>query len=152
VFTLRATNTGPVKAESVVVTDRLPASATVLSVQVSQGSYAFLSNSIICKFGDLPLGAEATAMILTAMARGVRLGWLDRSYAPGFVMSLVLKDVRLALAEAESAGAPMPSVNVVRDRLITGIARGYGDLDWTALGLVAAEEAGLNVTPLVALN
>ena len=25
----------------------------------------------------------ATAMILTAMARGVRLGWLDRSYAPG---------------------------------------------------------------------
>jgi 3-hydroxyisobutyrate dehydrogenase-like beta-hydroxyacid dehydrogenase len=77
---------------------------------------------------------------------------VDRSYAPGFVMSLVLKDVRLALAEAESAGAPMPSVNVVRDRLITGIARGYADLDWTALGLVAAEEAGLNVTPLVALN
>jgi 3-hydroxyisobutyrate dehydrogenase-like beta-hydroxyacid dehydrogenase len=75
-----------------------------------------------------------------------------QSYAPGFVMLLVLKDVRLALAEAENAGAPMPSVNVVRDRLITGIARGYGDLDWTALGLVAAEEAGLNATPLVALN
>src|SRR5882757_1160482 len=72
-----------------------------------------------------------------------------QSYAPGFVMLLVLKDVRLALAEAENAGAPMPSVNVVRDRLITGIARGYADLDWTALGLVAAEEAGLNVTPLV---
>ena len=60
-------------------------------------------------------------------------------------MPLVLKDVRLALAEAENAGAPMPSVNVVRDRLITGIARGYADLDWTALGLIAAEEAGLNV-------
>jgi 3-hydroxyisobutyrate dehydrogenase-like beta-hydroxyacid dehydrogenase len=75
-----------------------------------------------------------------------------QSYAPGFVMPLVLKDVRLALAEAESAGAPMPSVNVVRDRLITGIARGYGDLDWTALGLVAAEEAGLSIRPLVALN
>jgi 3-hydroxyisobutyrate dehydrogenase-like beta-hydroxyacid dehydrogenase len=69
-----------------------------------------------------------------------------QSYAPGFVMPLVLKDVRLALAEAENAGAPMPSVSVVRDRLITGIARGYGDLDWTALGLVAAEEAGLKVT------
>jgi hypothetical protein len=46
----------------------------------------------------------------------------------------------------------MPSVNVVRDRLITGIARGYADLDWTALGLVAAEEAGLKVAPPVALN
>jgi 3-hydroxyisobutyrate dehydrogenase-like beta-hydroxyacid dehydrogenase len=75
-----------------------------------------------------------------------------QSYAPGFVLPLVLKDVRLALAEAENAGAPMPSVDVVRDRLITGIARGYADLDWTALGLVAAEEAGLKVTPLVALN
>jgi 3-hydroxyisobutyrate dehydrogenase-like beta-hydroxyacid dehydrogenase len=63
-------------------------------------------------------------------------------------MPLVLKDVRLALAEAEIAGAPMPSVNVVRDRLITGIARGYGGLDWTALGLIAAEEAGLNDTSL----
>jgi 3-hydroxyisobutyrate dehydrogenase-like beta-hydroxyacid dehydrogenase len=72
-----------------------------------------------------------------------------QSYAPGFAMPLVLKDVRLALAEAENAGAPMPSVNVVRDRLITGIARGYADLDWTALGLVAAEEAGLDVIPLV---
>jgi 3-hydroxyisobutyrate dehydrogenase-like beta-hydroxyacid dehydrogenase len=70
---------------------------------------------------------------------------VTRSYAPGFVMPLVLKDVRLALAEAESAAAPMPSVDVVRDRLITGIARGHADLDWSALGLIAAEEAGVNV-------
>jgi 3-hydroxyisobutyrate dehydrogenase-like beta-hydroxyacid dehydrogenase len=66
-----------------------------------------------------------------------------QSYVAGFVLPLVLKDVRLALAEAENAGAPMPSVNVVRDRLITGISRGYADLDWTALGLIAAQEAGL---------
>jgi 3-hydroxyisobutyrate dehydrogenase-like beta-hydroxyacid dehydrogenase len=74
-----------------------------------------------------------------------------QAYAPGFVLPLVLKDVRLALAEAEKAGAPMPSVGVVRDRLITAIARGYGELDWTALGLIAAEEAGLfPVTPVTA--
>jgi 3-hydroxyisobutyrate dehydrogenase-like beta-hydroxyacid dehydrogenase len=72
-----------------------------------------------------------------------------QTYAPGFVLPLVLKDVRLALAEAEQAGAPMPSVGVVRDRLITGIARGYGGLDWTALGLIAAEEAGLCAEPSV---
>jgi 3-hydroxyisobutyrate dehydrogenase-like beta-hydroxyacid dehydrogenase len=69
---------------------------------------------------------------------------INQSYAAGFVMPLVLKDVRLALAEAETAGAPMPSVDVVRDRLITGIARGHADLDWSALGLVAAEEAGIS--------
>jgi 3-hydroxyisobutyrate dehydrogenase-like beta-hydroxyacid dehydrogenase len=72
-----------------------------------------------------------------------------QSYVPGFVLPLVLKDVRLALTEAEKAGVPMPSVGVVRDRLITGIARGYGGLDWTALGLIAAEEAGLAAAPRV---
>jgi 3-hydroxyisobutyrate dehydrogenase-like beta-hydroxyacid dehydrogenase len=74
---------------------------------------------------------------------------VNRSYAPGFALPLVLKDVRLALAESESAGAPMPSVNVVRDRLITGIARGCAGCDWTVLGLIAAQEAGLNLSPVV---
>jgi len=69
---------------------------------------------------------------------------LAERYAPGFRLPLALKDVRLALAEADSAGVPMPSVEVVRDRMTTGIAHGYGNLDWTALGLIAAEEAGLH--------
>jgi 3-hydroxyisobutyrate dehydrogenase-like beta-hydroxyacid dehydrogenase len=73
-------------------------------------------------------------------------------YAAGFPLPLALKDVRLALAEAENAGVPMPSVSVVRDRLITGIARGYADLDWTALGLVAADEAGLEAALPVNVN
>jgi 3-hydroxyisobutyrate dehydrogenase-like beta-hydroxyacid dehydrogenase len=61
----------------------------------------------------------------------------------GFVFPLALKDVRLALEAAERAGVPMPAVSVVRDRLITGIARGYSQRDWTALGKLAEEEAGL---------
>jgi 3-hydroxyisobutyrate dehydrogenase-like beta-hydroxyacid dehydrogenase len=63
----------------------------------------------------------------------------------GFVFPLALKDVRLALNEAELAGVPMPSLSVVRDRLITGIARGYAERDWSALGMLAAEEAGLGM-------
>ncbi len=70
---------------------------------------------------------------------------LAERYAPGFRLPLALKDVRLALAEADSAGVAMPSVDVVRDRMVTGIAHGHADLDWTALGLIAAEEAGLHV-------
>jgi 3-hydroxyisobutyrate dehydrogenase-like beta-hydroxyacid dehydrogenase len=73
-------------------------------------------------------------------------------YAPGFALPLALKDVRLALAEAEDAGVPMPSVSVVRDRLITGIARGYADLDWTALALIAADEAGLEAALPININ
>jgi 3-hydroxyisobutyrate dehydrogenase-like beta-hydroxyacid dehydrogenase len=64
-------------------------------------------------------------------------------YTPGFLLRLALKDVHLALAEAEKTAVPMPSVSVVRDRLMTGIAHGYADLDWSALGLIAAEEAGV---------
>jgi len=69
-----------------------------------------------------------------------------QDYVAGFAVPLALKDVRLALAEAESAAVPMPSVSVVRDRMLTAIARGYAELDWTALGLIAAEEAGASMS------
>jgi 3-hydroxyisobutyrate dehydrogenase-like beta-hydroxyacid dehydrogenase len=72
---------------------------------------------------------------------------VQQSYAAGFILPLALKDVHLALAEADGSGVPMPSVQVVQDRLTTGIARGYADLDWSALGLIAAQEAGLDVAP-----
>ena len=69
-------------------------------------------------------------------------------YSPGgFVLPLALKDVRLALVEAEAAGVPMPSVDVVRDRLMAGIAQGYAPLDWSALGLLAAQASGLTSEP-----
>jgi 3-hydroxyisobutyrate dehydrogenase-like beta-hydroxyacid dehydrogenase len=73
-----------------------------------------------------------------------------QKHAPGFALPLALKDVRLALAEAEDALVPMPSVSVVRDRLIAGIARGHAALDWTALGLIAAEDAGITAALLPA--
>ena len=37
----------------------------------------------------------------------------------------------------------MPSVSVVHDRMITGLAHGYAELDWSVLGLIAAEAAGI---------
>ena len=40
---------------------------------------------------------------------------VQQNYEAGFALPLVLKDVRLALAEAEEAGAPMPSA-AQRDR------------------------------------
>jgi 3-hydroxyisobutyrate dehydrogenase-like beta-hydroxyacid dehydrogenase len=72
----------------------------------------------------------------------------ERYVAGNFVLPLALKDVRLGLAEAEAAAVPMPTISVVRDRLIAGIARGHAGMDWTALGLIAGEEAGLSVGKL----
>ena len=58
-------------------------------------------------------------------------------------MPLAIKDLRLALAEAERAAVPMPAASLVNDRLVGMAAWGWADLDWSALGLLAAVGAGL---------
>jgi 3-hydroxyisobutyrate dehydrogenase-like beta-hydroxyacid dehydrogenase len=68
---------------------------------------------------------------------------VQERYTAGFAIPLALKDMRLVLSEADAASVPMPSVGVVHDRLIAGVARGHAGLDWSALALLAAEEAGL---------
>ena len=62
---------------------------------------------------------------------------------PGMTAPLAVKDLRLALAEAERLSVPMPAASLVHDRLVAIIAHGWADLDWSALGLLAASEAGL---------
>jgi len=62
---------------------------------------------------------------------------------PGMTIPLAVKDLRLALAEAEHTAVPMPTTSLVHDRLVATIARGWAELDWSALGLLAETEAGL---------
>lgn len=63
----------------------------------------------------------------------------------GLKASLATKDLRLALATAEESGAPMPTTSFVHDRLVALTARGWPELDWSALGALAAMEAGLPI-------
>jgi 3-hydroxyisobutyrate dehydrogenase-like beta-hydroxyacid dehydrogenase len=62
---------------------------------------------------------------------------------PGMAVPLAIKDLRLALAEAEHLAVPMPAASLVHDRLVAMMARGWAGLDWSALGLLAAVDAGL---------
>jgi 3-hydroxyisobutyrate dehydrogenase-like beta-hydroxyacid dehydrogenase len=62
---------------------------------------------------------------------------------PGFKMYLGLKDVRLVLAAGAAAEVPMPTASLLRDQMLTAVAQGHGDLDWSALAQLAAERAGL---------
>jgi 3-hydroxyisobutyrate dehydrogenase-like beta-hydroxyacid dehydrogenase len=69
---------------------------------------------------------------------------LHERYSPaGMAVPLAVKDLGLALAEAEREAVPMPSASLVHDRLVGVMARGWADLDWSALGLLAARDAGL---------
>ena len=56
---------------------------------------------------------------------------------------LAVKDLRLALGEAELLAVPMAAASLVHDRLVVMVARGWAELDWSVLGLLAAVDAGL---------
>jgi 3-hydroxyisobutyrate dehydrogenase-like beta-hydroxyacid dehydrogenase len=60
-----------------------------------------------------------------------------------FAAPLGFKDIRLALAAAESLRVPMPVASLVHDRFLRLLAQPDGDtLDWSAIGRLAAEDAG----------
>ena len=61
----------------------------------------------------------------------------------GFTTALGLKDTNLMLAAALSANVPLPSLNVYRDRLLTAMASGEADLDWSVMARVQARASGL---------
>ncbi len=67
----------------------------------------------------------------------------ERYEPPGFRLKLGRKDVSLVIEAALAREVPMPLASLLRDRLTAAIARGRGNLDWSALGLSASEEAGL---------
>ena len=68
----------------------------------------------------------------------------DERFEPaGFALKLGLKDANLALATAQECAAPMPLASVIRDRLLTALANGQGDMDWSSVTRVSAQSAGL---------
>ncbi len=62
----------------------------------------------------------------------------------GFTTELALKDVDLTLAAAGDAHVPLPSANVLRDRLLSAIAHGDSDRDWAVLAREQARMSGLD--------
>jgi len=61
---------------------------------------------------------------------------------PGFAAPLGYKDIRLALAAAGDLRVPLPLASLLRDRFITLLAHGGDHLDWSAIGQLAAKDAG----------
>jgi len=61
---------------------------------------------------------------------------------PGFAAPLGHKDIRLTLAAAETLRVPMPFAAVLHDRFLTLLAHGGEALDWSAIGGLAAKDAG----------
>jgi 3-hydroxyisobutyrate dehydrogenase-like beta-hydroxyacid dehydrogenase len=68
----------------------------------------------------------------------------ERKFEPaGFAAPLGHKDIRLALAAAQTLRVPMPLASLLQDRLLALLARGGDKLDWSAIARLAADDAGL---------
>ena len=67
----------------------------------------------------------------------------EQKFTPaGFAAPLGYKDIRLALAAAESLRVPLPLASLLHDRLLTLLAQGGEQLDWSAISQLAAKDAG----------
>jgi 3-hydroxyisobutyrate dehydrogenase-like beta-hydroxyacid dehydrogenase len=62
---------------------------------------------------------------------------------PGFAALLGQKDIHLTLAAADTLRVPMPIAGLLRDRFLTLLATGGESLDWSAIGQLAARDAGI---------
>ena len=68
----------------------------------------------------------------------------EKHYTPvGFEMRLALKDTNLVLDTAEQVEMPMPFASIVHNRLLAGVAKGRGTLDWSSLAQMVDEDAGM---------
>jgi len=117
----------------------------------------FMIASTIKMLGETLVTAEKAGMeprrvldLLTGTLFGApvvrRYGQLvaDTAFEPaGFKLALGLKDVGLVLDAGEELRVPLPLAGLLRDRLLTALARDRGHLDWSGLASVIREEAGL---------
>jgi len=62
----------------------------------------------------------------------------------GFAAPLGHKDIQLLLAAADELRVPLPVASLLRDRFLRLLAHGGDRLDWSALGALAAADAGVS--------
>jgi 3-hydroxyisobutyrate dehydrogenase-like beta-hydroxyacid dehydrogenase len=120
------------------------ANGFVLACAIEAMSEAF---SLARRFGVAPevLHGVLTGGLFAAPAYETygRIIVDERFDEAGFTTRLGLKDVGLMLDAGREAAVPLPSANVVRDRLLGAIAHGDGERDWSVIAREQARAAGL---------
>ena len=68
---------------------------------------------------------------------------LEHDFKPGFRVPLALKDLELGIAAGKESAVPLPLASLIRDHLVTAIAQGMENLDWSSLAVVSLRAAGM---------
>jgi 2-hydroxy-3-oxopropionate reductase len=87
------------------------------------------------------LGGFAASRVLEV--HGERI--LNKNYTPGFRSALYAKDMRIAAQTLADTGTTAPVSAIVQDLVAGLVARGRGDLDYSALATVLFELSGIEV-------
>jgi 3-hydroxyisobutyrate dehydrogenase-like beta-hydroxyacid dehydrogenase len=114
----------------------------------------FLFAAGIETLAEMLILAEKNGVSMKAVAEMIgKLSPLHSGYAnqiaeqrfrpAGFRLTLGLKDVNLIMQTAAASMTPMPFASLLHDRYVSAVAKGRGDLDWSAIALGVAEDAGL---------
>ena len=90
---------------------------------------------------DALLGGFAASRVLEV--HGERI--LKANYKPGFRAALYAKDMRIAAQTLDDTGTPAPVSAVVQELVAGLVARGRGELDYSALATVLFELSGIEV-------
>jgi 3-hydroxyisobutyrate dehydrogenase-like beta-hydroxyacid dehydrogenase len=92
------------------------------------------------KVREALLGGFAASRVLEV--HGERI--LTSNYTPGFRAALYGKDMRIAARTLAESGTPAPVSSVVQELVSAMMARGKGEMDYSALATVLFELAGLD--------
>jgi 3-hydroxyisobutyrate dehydrogenase-like beta-hydroxyacid dehydrogenase len=114
----------------------------------------FLVAASIETLAEMLTLAEKSGVSMKAVAEMIsKLSPLHSGYAnqiaeqkfepAGFRLVLGLKDVNLIAQAAAASMTPMPLASLLHDRYVSAVAKGRGDLDWSAIALGVREDAGL---------
>ena len=107
-----------------------------LSESLSLGERAGINPKTLVEILD-------TALYHSPVFRGYGNLMATENWDPaGFRMKLGLKDIRLVLKESDALEVALPLADLIHSGFIAGINRGYGDLDWSALKKVRADDSG----------
>lgn len=68
----------------------------------------------------------------------------DQRFEPAGFAHRSVWDVRLVLAAGEASRVPLPLASLLRDRFLALLAQGGDKLDWSAIGMLAAKDAGVS--------
>jgi 3-hydroxyisobutyrate dehydrogenase-like beta-hydroxyacid dehydrogenase len=114
----------------------------------------FLVAATVEGLAEMMVLAEKNGISKHAMAEMIgKFSPMHKSYADliaegkfqpaGFRLALGLKDINLILQTAADSVTPMPFASLMHDRWLASMAKGREDLDWSAIALDVAEQAGI---------